>query len=66
MAAKAKKRAKATKATRAKPALIVPAKGAMIATLANVTRAQFTANGAAILLARLGKKTVSLFDVVRI
>jgi WD40 repeat protein len=44
-------------------ALTTPAKSALIATLFNVTRLQFTANSQALLLARTSKKTLTLWDL---
>ncbi len=42
---------------------IVPAKGALVATLRDVTQVQFTANSQAMLVARAEKKSLTLWDV---
>src|SRR4051812_11659417 len=58
---------KASKPVRAamKPAtkFAIPAKGALAATIPSASHIQFTANSRAVLVARLKKKTLTLFDL---
>ena len=46
-----------------KKKLVIPAKGALVATIPGATRVVFMANGQAVLVARAEKKTLTLWDL---